>query len=515
MTLHHVARLSDLKHDQATQVQIGEQKIILIRASHGVKAYQGTCPHAGAPLAEGAVCNGKIVCPWHKAAFNVENGALCEPPALDALKAFPVEVRDGDVHVGDQPLAATARGQGADERTFVVVGAGAAGTAAACALREQGFAGRLVLIDREPAAGYDRTALSKFVLGGKMAADKTPPLRDAQYWQQHSVERLNAEVRRLDAAARRIDLADGSTLDYHSAVIATGGTPRKLDLPGANLANVFVLRSLDQARAIMATARKDGQAVIIGDSFIGMECASALRTLGMQVTVLARSEIPFRKQFGQQVGQALLDLHRQNGVHYRSDAQARRFVGSDQLAAVELDNGEQLPADLVLVGVGVQPVTRLLAGVALAEDQAVVVDDHLRAADGLWAVGDIASFPLQGSATRIEHWRLAQQQGRIAAHNMLGGDAPFLEVPFFWTFHFGKRLDYLGHARDWQHTHIEGNLGAWSFVALLLDGDQVKAVVACQRQALMATLAERMRLPLSRDEALALIRAKAPAAPTS
>ncbi|WPO97739.1 FAD-dependent oxidoreductase [Pseudomonas sp. HR96] len=507
MNLHTVARLDALSEDRATQVQIGDLKILLVRVADHVKAYQGECPHAGAPLAEGALCDGRIICPWHKAAFALETGALCEPPALDALKAYPVQVQDGAVRVGDQPLPSSARSQRPDARTFVVVGAGAAGTAAACALREQGFGGRLVLLDREPAAGYDRTALSKFVVAGKMPADQVPPLRDADYWALHQVERLDAEVRRIDVAGKTIELADGGHLAYDAALVATGGTPRIPALPGVDLPGVFVLRSRDQAGAILASARKGGHAVIVGDSFIGMECASALRTFGMQVTILGHSAIPFARQFGEQVGQALLDLHRRNGVSYRSDAQARACRGEGRLQVVELDNGERLSADLVLLGVGVKPVTELLSGVALAEDGGVPVDSHLRAADGLWAVGDIASFPLAGQPTRIEHWRLAQQQARLAAHNMLGGDAPFLEVPFFWTLHFEKRLDYLGHAADWQDSHIDGDLQGFNFAALLLDNDQVKAVVACQRPRLTALLAERLRRPLDRSEALALIAA--------
>lgn len=505
MTLHPVARLDELSEDRATQVQIGEQKILLIRVAQGVKAYQGECPHAGAPLAEGAVCDGKIICPWHKAAFAVENGTLCEPPALDALKSYPVEIIQGHVHVGDVAIEPSRIPLRSDERTFVVIGAGAAGTAAASALRDKGFGGRLVLIDREPAAGYDRTALSKFVVGGKMPADDTPPLREPGFWQRQRVERVNAHVRQVDAGQRQIEFTDGTTLAYDQALIATGGEPRALEVPGAELDNVFVLRSLDQARAINQAARKGGHALVVGDSFIGLECASALRSLGMEVIVLARHGVPFEKQFGTQVGEAVRRLHEQNGVRYRSDSQLQAIVGQQQVEAVQLSNGERLPVDLVVVGVGVTPATSLLKGVTLAEDGGVAVDAHLRAAEGLWAVGDIARFPLAGQPTRIEHWRLAQQQGRLAAHNMLGGDAPFADVPFFWTLHFGKRLDYLGHAARWDETHIDGDLSSFEFVALLIAQGQVKAVVACQRESLMALLAERMRRPLSRAEALNLI----------
>lgn len=513
MPMHSVARLDDLRSDRATQVQIGKQKILLIRVAHEVRAFQGECPHAGAPLAEGALCAGKIICPWHKAAFAIEDGALCEPPALDGLRRYPVQLREGVVWVDDQASDSTTIALRSDPRTFVVVGAGAAGTAAACALRDQGFGGRLVLIDREPAAGYDRTALSKFVLAGQMKADEVPSLRESDYWSRRRVERFDKQVSRLQVGQRQIVFSDGTTLSYDAALLATGGAPRSLPLAGAQLAKVFLLRSLDQARAVIEAAPREGHAVVIGNSFIAMEAAAALCTLGMQVTVLARSPVPFEKQFGTEVGHAVRRLHEQHGVLYRTDVQALGFSGEQQVEAVELDNGERLPVDLVLLGVGVAPVTSFIEGLNLAEDGAVPVDSHLRAADGLWAAGDIAQFPRAGQPIRIEHWRLAQQQGRLAAHNMLGGDAPFFDVPFFWTFHFGKRLDYLGQAGHWQETYVEGQINDFSFVALLIDEDQVQAVVACQRERLMALLAERMRRPLGRGEALQLLAATQHAEP--
>ena len=164
MTLHRVARFADVPENRGLEVRIGETKIVLLQVGEQLRAFQGECPHAGAPLAEGALCNGRLICPWHKAAFRIEDGALCEPPALDSLKRYPLEIREDEVWVDDQSLIDAHTPPADDERVFVIIGAGAAGTAAACALREKGFGGRIQLIDREPDAGYDRTVLSKFVL---------------------------------------------------------------------------------------------------------------------------------------------------------------------------------------------------------------------------------------------------------------------------------------------------------------------------------------------------------------
>jgi nitrite reductase/ring-hydroxylating ferredoxin subunit len=148
MILHRVARFADIPENRGLEVKIEDSKILLLKVGDQLRAYQGECPHAGAPLAEGALCNGRLTCPWHKAQFRIEDGGLCEPPALDSLKRYPLEVRDGEVWVGDQPLVDAHTPPADDARTFVIVGSGAAGTAAAAALREKGFGGRVLWIDR-------------------------------------------------------------------------------------------------------------------------------------------------------------------------------------------------------------------------------------------------------------------------------------------------------------------------------------------------------------------------------
>ncbi len=505
MPLHPVARFADLPQDRATQIKIGENKIALVRFGDQIRAYQGECPHAGAPLAEGAICNGKLICPWHKAAFAIADGTLCEPPALDGLQRYPAKVVDGQVVIDDQPLPFGNEDVSADSRCFVIVGAGAAGTAAASALREKGFGGRLVLIDPQQHPDYDRTALSKFVIAGEMSPAEVPPLRDERFYSEQRIQRIRAAVTDMDLSGKCLALDDGQQLTYDAALITTGGIPKRLDLPGANLPQVLSLRSRDDARALLYAAQPDGHAVIIGDSFIGLEAASALRKRGLQVTVLARHEIPFQKQFGERIGKAIRRLHEQNGVLFRTHVEAVKFEGELQLTDVVLNNGEHLPADVVLIGTGVRPATDFLHGIALEEDGSLRVDAGMQVGQALWAAGDIVTFPLAGAPLRIEHWRLAQQQARIAAHNMLGGTERYVDVPFFWTFHFGKRIDYLGHAEQWDDIRFIGEPENFEFIALICKAGQVEAVVACQYERVMAMLAERMKHPLMVDEASGLI----------
>jgi len=506
MTLHRVAHAKDVPENRGLEVQVGDAKILLLNVADQWRAYQGECPHAGAPLAEGALCNGRLTCPWHKAQFRMEDGGLCEPPALDSLKRYPLEVREDEIWVDDQPLSDPHTPPADDERTFVIVGAGAAGTAAAAALREKGFGGRVLLIDCEAEAGYDRTVLSKFVIAGQTPLEDVPPLRDEAFYREQRIERLHAEVASLDADGKTLHLANDQSVAYDAALLATGGTPKSLGLPGADLPQVFVLRSRSHAQQILHSAEPGQRAVIIGDSFIAMESASALREYGLEVTVLARHPVPFAKQFGETVGKAILDLHQAHGVVFRSEGEAAQIEGTDKVEAVRLANGERLPADLVLVGIGVTPATGPFADLPREKDQSLRVDGGMRVTEGLWAAGDIATFPLNGQSQRIEHWRLAQQQARIAAANMLGGDEHYLDVPYFWTWHFGKSYDYLGHAEAWDDVEFKGDPFNPPFVGLFGKSGVVVAAVACEEDRTMAMLAERMKQPLSVDEAWRLIR---------
>jgi NADPH-dependent 2,4-dienoyl-CoA reductase/sulfur reductase-like enzyme/nitrite reductase/ring-hydroxylating ferredoxin subunit len=510
MPLHRVAHMNDLQRDRGLRVDFGETQALLVLHGDEVRAFQAFCPHAGAPLADGAICNGHLICPWHKAEFAVDDGHLCEPPALDALIRYPTQVIDGQIHVDDQRMTASEPSRAEDARCFAIIGAGAAGTAAACALREKGFNGQVLLIDREAEPGYDRTALSKFVLSADMAPDEVPPLRDDDFYRRQRIERIHGEVMKLDTLNKRLTLADGRRFDYDAALVTTGGEPRALSLPGADLPQVLTLRCRDDASRILATIKPGGHVLIVGDSFIGLEAASALRTQGVQVTILARHEVPFASQLGERIGKALRTLHEQNGVLFRTHVDVTRFegdelAGSKVLRTAVLSDGERLPVDLALIGVGVNPVTHFIDGIERQDDGSLAVDGGMRAGKDLWAAGDIATFPLNDRPSRIEHWRLAQQQARIAAGTMLGGEQHYHDVPYFWTYHFEKRIDYLGHAEDWDEIHYLGESERFDFLALLCKQGMVAAVISCERERPTAMLAERLKQPLFKDEALMLI----------
>ena len=485
--MQQVATLETL--DKPITIELGDTKILLIRDGDMVRAFGAECPHAGAPLGEGAVCDGRIICPWHKASFSLRDGALLEPPALEGLTRYPVTVEGGAVLVSSDPMPRTPCPNTTDARTMLIVGAGAAGTAAACALREFGFAGRIVLLGHEPGAPYDRTALSKFVLQGAMQPDTAPTLREDSFYADQQIERLHDEAVALDPAARTVAPAGGGSIGYDSVLIATGGLPRAPDVPGGELPHVHVLRTREDAAAILAGLRdKSTPVVIVGSGFIGLEAASALREQDIPVTVVCPRDIPFEAQFGTELGTMFRRLHEQHGV---------RWLGGRKVARIDddfvtLDDGQRLPAGLVLAGLGITPATGFASGLARTPDGGIIVDGAMRAADGVFAAGDVARFPLGGHDNqKVEHWRVAQQHGRAAAAGMLGRAAPPPQTPFFWTYHYGKRYEYIGHPQEFDQVEIDGDFEAGDFLARLRQGGALVGLVACGREAQTAAMIAR------------------------
>ncbi len=494
--MHQVATLASLAQGEGRTVEIGDTKILLVRDGELVHAYGAACPHAGAPLGEGAICDGRIVCPWHKASFEICTGALLEPPALDPLTRYPVLVEDGRVMVSIEAVAPLPQHQDDDDtRCMLIVGAGAAGTAAACALREFGFSGRVVLLGAEPGDPYDRTALSKFVLQGAMPPDQATPLREAAFYRAHRIERLHDEAVGLDRDARRLSLRGGRFLDYHQMLIATGGTPRPLPVPGGDRPGVHTLRSREDATAILDRIAGDATHVVIaGASFIGLEAASALRERQIPTTVVSPDEVPFRAQFGSRIGAMFRRLHEGHGVRFLGGRRLAGIEGDPAVSGVVLDDGQRLPATLVLVGLGIAPASGFATGLRTTEDGGIIVDASMRAAPGIFAAGDVARFPIGAhEQVRVEHWRVAQQQARIAAAGMLGRIARLEQPPFFWTYHYGKRYEYFGLSQELDRVDVEGDLEAGDFLARLIRHDEIVGIVACGREAETAALITRQR----------------------
>lgn len=499
-----LAKTSDLGDGEMKEVSANGTRILLARVGGEFYAVGATCPHYGAPLAEGALSGTRIICPWHHACFDVTNGGLEEPPALDSLPRYEVRVEEGRVlarvpeATEERVLPRMSRRDVADARLFVILGAGAAGYAAAQTLREDGFRGRVLLITREDRGPYDRPNLSKDYLQGN-AEPEWMPLRPDDFYKEHDIELLcEREVTRVDAAAKTVTFYKGDTLNYDALLVATGGAPRRLNITGSDLRNICLLRGFSDADSVIETADRSKRCVVVGSSFIGMEAAASLRQRGLDVTVVAPSREPFETTLGPEIGALFRRAHEERGVKFKLGSIVYRFEGTSVVEAVTLEGGERIEADMVLAGVGVYPATGFLEGVTLDEDGAVIVDAQMRAADHLYAAGDIASFPdpRTGARVRIEHWRTAQQQGRVAAHNMAGKDTAFDGVPFFWTRQFDTGLLYVGHAARWDEVVYQGDVKAQEFLAFYVKAGRVLAAAGMNRDRDVAAIEELIRLNL-------------------
>lgn len=499
-----IAKLSEIKSGEMKEVESDGTKILLARVGDKCYAVGASCTHYGAPLVEGALVEERIVCPWHHACFHAATGDLLEPPALDALPNYPVKIEGDDIFVElpDEPEDRRTPEMSrlkteADNRVFVILGGGAAGYTAAQTLRGVGFKGRVVMITRETHLPYDRPNLSKDYLQGH-AEPEWMPLRAEEFFDEHDIEILREkEVVNVEVAAKTIAFKDGKNLRYDNLLVATGGTPRKLDLPNSDLKNIFVLRSFDDADWIIEAARGAKSAVVIGASFIGMEAAFSLRERGIfSVTVVAPDKVPFEKTLGFEIGEMFQKLHEYNGVKFRLGASVKGFEGDGKVEAVILDSGEHIETDLVIVGVGVKPATDFLEGVELHKDGGIITDEFLRAGDDFYAAGDIVHFPdaRTGENIRVEHWRYAMQQGRAAARNMTGKQEAFTGVPFFWTMQFDAALRYIGHAKSWDEIIFQGDVREQNFLAFYVKDNRVLAVAGINRDREMAILEELMRL---------------------
>ncbi|MEZ5345467.1 MAG: FAD-dependent oxidoreductase [Pyrinomonadaceae bacterium] len=498
---YEVAKFSDLKSGEMKGIDAGGTKVLLARIGDDFHAVGATCPHYGAPLDEGVVSGKRIICPWHHACFDVTTGDLEEPPSFDALPCFKVTIRDEMVYVTvpenpvDRRIPQMARRDFKDERTFVILGGGAAGFMAAQTLREDGFQGRVLMITREDRLPYDRPNLSKDYLQGH-AEPQWMPLRGEDFFDKHDIEiKSGKEVVKIDKVEKTCFLKDGEGLEYDSILIATGGSPRTLPFQYDQQKNVYLLRSFEDSDAIIAAAEKGKKAVVIGASFIGMEAASSLKTRGCDVTVVASDKVPFEKTLGGEIGNFFQDIHEQHFVNFRVGSAISQFEGEKYVTAVVLENGERLECDFVVVGIGVTPDVKFLEGIELHDDGGVIADKYLRIADDIFAAGDITHYPdrYTNELTRIEHWRMAMQQGRTAAHNMAGKKTIFDAVPFFWTTQFDATLNYVGHAKDWDTILIHGSVKNRDFLAGYVKENKLLAIAGMNRDKEIASYEEVFR----------------------
>lgn len=356
--------------------------------------------------------------------------------------------------------------------THLIVGGGLAGAKAAEALRETGFDGQITLLAAEPHRPYERPPLSKDFLLGASARDKVF-VHSESWYAEHQVElRLSTTVSALDRHSRRVVTTGGEQLRYDKLLLATGSSTRRLAVPGADLDNVIYLRTLDDSERMKEALTPGTRVAVIGAGWIGLETAAAARAAGAEVTVLEHAELPLVSVVGARVGQIFAELHRDNGVDLRCGVTVTglRAGRGSAVAAVILADGPDVPADLVIVGIGVTPNVNLALVGGLTTDNGIVVDAQLRTSDpDIFAAGDVANayHPVLGRHIRLEHWASALHQPAVAADAMTGGGSTYERLPYFFSDQYDLGMEYTGYvdALDRDSVVIRGDTRKREFIA--------------------------------------------------
>ncbi|WP_207929182.1 FAD-dependent oxidoreductase [Actinomadura sp. 6K520] len=367
------------------------------------------------------------------------------------------------------------------EETFVIAGAGLAGAKAAETLREEGFTGRLLLIGDEIERPYERPPLSKGFLLDKEPREKAH-VHEADWYDKHDVElRVGASVAAVDRDAHEVRLSTREPIRYTRLLLATGASPRRLDVPGSKLQGIHYLRTMADSAALKQAIAHGGRRVVVaGAGWIGLETAAAARAHGNDVTMIEPEPAPLHTAMGPELGGMFGDLHREHGVDLRLDQGVAGFWGAGQVSAVVTSGGAEVPADVVIVGIGVRPNTGLAEEAGLEVSDGVLVDQSLRTSDpDIFAAGDVANAynPLLGRRVRVEHWANALNGGPAAARAMLGQDVVYDQIPYFFSDQYDLGMEMSGVASPGEYDEVvyRGDPGAREFVAFWLSGGRVVA----------------------------------------
>jgi NADPH-dependent 2,4-dienoyl-CoA reductase/sulfur reductase-like enzyme/nitrite reductase/ring-hydroxylating ferredoxin subunit len=469
--------VSDLREGEPLLGHAHGEAVMLVREGEQMFATGASCTHYGGPLAEGLVAGRTVRCPWHHACFDLSTGESVAAPGLAAIPCFDV-VREGNlVKVGKKrdPQKRTPASPGPS--SVVLVGAGPASTACAEALRTEGYAGPITMVGAEASGPVDRPNLSKDYLAGS-APEEWTILRTGSALHEHGIELVADDpVRAIEVGPRLVHLTSGRTIPWGALVLATGAEPNRSSIPGASLGHVHVLRTLADATAIIEATGRSKRAVVIGASFIGLEAAASLRKRGLDVAVVGHEPVPLARVLGEQVGRFVRRVHESKGVAFHMEKKPVSISES----AVSLSDGTSLPADLVILGIGVRPRTALADAAGLKVDDGIVVDEHLRtSAADVYAAGDVARFPYDGALVRIEHFVVAERHGQAIARTLTGRPGHH-SVPFFWSQHHDVTLNYVGHAEHFDTPEVRGDLDERDATVLYRDKGRVRAVLTVGR----------------------------------
>src|SRR5438094_8509222 len=432
------------------------ETILVARQGSQLFAIGATCTHYGGPLAKGLMVDCTVRCPWHHARFDLRTGEAIGAPALSDTPCWNIDKRGGRFFVVGRKEKKPARKPKSSLASVVIVGAGAAGNAAAEMLRREGYDGPVTLIGADEFLPYDRPNLSKDYLAGT-APEEWIPLRSADFYREQKIQTFtNTSATAISTQKKQVTLSDGRSLGYGALLLATGAEPVRLQIPGDDLPHVCYLRTVADSRRIIATAANAKRAVVIGASFIGLEVAASLRERKLEVGVVGKRSLPLEKVLGRELGQLIRETHEEHGVKFHLG----RTPAVIQDHHVQLDDGTVLDCDLVVVGIGVRPNTSLAEAAGIATEDGILVNEFLETnVAGICAAGDIARWPdPRAGRIRVEHWVVAERQGQTAARNILGAREPFVAPPFFWSNHFDLHIRYVGHGSGDDRATESGDL---------------------------------------------------------
>ncbi|KAL4954906.1 hypothetical protein BDW69DRAFT_193649 [Aspergillus filifer] len=527
--LKDITSLSSIQNYDKVEAEVEgvqDRKVLLVKYEDQVHAISPKCTHYGAPLKNGVVSpEGRITCPWHGACFNVKSGDIEDAPAPAALNTFELLEKDGSVYIRGEE-GAIKSGQRISEHKcsasgpggLVIIGGGSGTLGVVLGIRELGYTGAITIITREPNLIIDRTKLSKALIPDPEKIQWRSP----EWYKEVGIESVHDEVTSVDFSARSIATKSGKTFPYTKLVLATGGVPRNLPLDGFQvLDNIFKLRTVTDVQSILGAIgeEKGKKVVVIGSSFIGMEVGNALAKEN-DVTIVGQEQAPMERVMGVEVGRIFQKNLEKAGVKFKLNAGVSKATPSTsndrKVGAVHLQDGTVLPADVVVLGVGVRPATDFLQNnpaVTLEKDDSIKVNEHFivpNTDNNVFAIGDIATYPYHGPGTdpnggtytRIEHWNVAQNSGRSVANTIvqsLGNKTtldkikPKVFIPIFWSA-LGAQLRYCGNTPNgWDDLILKGQPDEAKFVAYYTKGDTIVAVASMGMDPVMVKCAELMR----------------------
>ncbi|KAF5367161.1 hypothetical protein D9758_004001 [Tetrapyrgos nigripes] len=538
MSAKTIAVLDDsaLRDGEMKEVDFEQGKVLLSRLGDKIHATSAFCTHYGAPLAKGVLtADGRVVCPWHGACFNVETCDIEDAPAPSALHRFGAHVADGKIWVTANPsytekanmsrppklstagfdavgtvnnlFESPLRCQNTNEaKGTVIIGGGSGAYHAVVSLREHGYKYPITIVSKEPHAPIDRTKLSKALITD---ASKLEWKSAADLKIRYGVNlRVGVEATSINFQEHKVVLDGGKdSISYEKLILASGGTPRKLPIEGVDFENVYTFRGVQDANKVDAAAQEGKKLVVIGSSFISMELVTAVSKRKLaSIDVIGMEEYPFEAVLGKEVGAGLKKYHESQGVKFHMQTKVEKIVpqeGNPNLAGGVVINGETIPADFVVMGVGVAPATQFIkdSGIEVEKDGGVLVNEFLEVSklpagvEGVYAIGDIAIYPQHGYQVRIEHWNVAGNHGRAVGKTIAGDPQPFVKTPVFWSAQ-GQQLRYCGYVHGYDDVIITGDPGEMKFIAYYVKDSKVVAVASMQNDPVVSKSSELLRLGL-------------------